>query len=172
MRTLSGRRAGRSLEGRRIDLLTLTGTDGQQSTTESSLPAPILPEGGPRPHRFKNKRVVLVSARVHPGETPASHVVDGLLEFLLRRDDPRAISRTISAAHPATRFEGLASANYAVAVIHDANSNKKLDTMMGIPREGFGFSRNPTITFGPPKFTSASFPLDGTKQQVKMKYML
>lgn len=88
------------------------------------------------------------------------------------RDDPRAISRTISAAHPATRFEGLASANYAVAVIHDANSNKKLDTMMGIPREGFGFSRNPTITFGPPKFTSASFPLDGAKQQVKMKYML
>lgn len=88
------------------------------------------------------------------------------------RDDPRAISRTISAAHPATSFEGLASANYAVAVIHDANSNKKLDTMMGIPKEGFGFSRNPTITFGPPKFTSASFPLDGAKQQVKMKYML
>ena len=80
----------RSLEGRRIDLLTLTGTDGQQSSTEPSLPAPLLPEGGPRPHRFKNKRVVLVSARVHPGETPASHVVDGLLDFLLRWDDPRA----------------------------------------------------------------------------------
>ena len=88
------------------------------------------------------------------------------------KDDPRAVSRTISAAHPATRFEGLATATYAVAVIHDANSNKKLDTMMGIPREGFGFSRNPTITFGPPKFKSASFPLDGAKQQVKMKYML
>lgn len=88
------------------------------------------------------------------------------------KDDPRAVSRTISAGHPATRFEGLASGTYAVAVIHDANSNKKLDTMMGIPREGFGFSRNPTITFGPPKFGAASFPLDGAKQQVKMRYML
>jgi hypothetical protein len=34
--------------------------------------------------------VVLVSARVHPGETPASHVLDGLLAFLVRTDDPRA----------------------------------------------------------------------------------
>jgi uncharacterized protein (DUF2141 family) len=88
------------------------------------------------------------------------------------KDDPRAISRTISAAHPAVRFEGLATATYAVAVIHDANSNKKLDTMMGIPKEGFGFSRNPVITFGPPKFKAACFPLDGAKQQVKMRYML
>ena len=88
------------------------------------------------------------------------------------KDDPRAVSRTISANHPATRFEGLAPGTYAVAVIHDANSNKKLDTMMGIPKEGFGFSRNPVITFGPPKFKSACFPLDGAKQQVKMRYML
>ncbi len=88
------------------------------------------------------------------------------------KDDPRAVSRTISAAHPTTRFEGLATATYAVAVIHDANSNKKLDTMMGIPKEGFGFSRNPTITFGPPKFKAACFPLDGATQQVKMRYML
>ena len=34
--------------------------------------------------------MVLVSARVHPGETPASHVCDGLLAFLLDPDDVRA----------------------------------------------------------------------------------
>lgn len=88
------------------------------------------------------------------------------------RDDPRAISRTIPANHPVTRFEGLASGTYAVAIIHDVNGNKKLDTMFGIPREGFGFSRNPAIGFGPPKFTAACFPLDGAKQQVKMRYLL
>lgn len=88
------------------------------------------------------------------------------------RDDPRAVTRAIPASHPATRFEGLASAHYAIAVIHDANGNKKLDTMFGIPREGFGFSRNPAIGFGPPKFNAASFPLDGAKQQVKMRYLL
>jgi len=88
------------------------------------------------------------------------------------KDDPRGVSRTISAANPTTRFEGLAKADYAVAVIHDANGNKKLDTMLGIPREGFGFSRNPAIGFGPPKFGAASFPLDGEKQRVKMRYLL
>lgn len=41
--------------------------------------------------RFSGKRCIFVSARVHPGETPASFVFDGVLEFLLRPDDPRAI---------------------------------------------------------------------------------
>ena len=31
-----------------------------------------------------------MSARVHPGEVPASHVLNGFLDFILRRDDPRA----------------------------------------------------------------------------------
>ncbi len=88
------------------------------------------------------------------------------------KDDPRAVSRTIRADAPTTRFEGLATGTYAVAIIHDANANKKLDTMLGIPREGFGFSRNPAIGFGPPKFTAACFPLDGAKQQVKMRYLI
>lgn len=44
-----------------------------------------------RPGCFPRKRVILVTSRVHPGETPASHVLDGLVEFLLREEDPRAI---------------------------------------------------------------------------------
>ncbi len=37
-------------------------------------------------------QVVFVSSRVHPGETPSSHVFNGLLQFLLRADDERAIA--------------------------------------------------------------------------------
>lgn len=85
-----------------------------------------------------------------------------------------AIKRSIPASAGQLRVTGLAPGDYAVAVIHDANGNGKLDTMMGIPREGFGFSRNPAIGFGPPRFTAAQFPLTGgsDRQEVRMRYLL
>jgi uncharacterized protein (DUF2141 family) len=85
-----------------------------------------------------------------------------------------AIRRVLPAANPRIRFEGLPLGDYAIAVIHDANDNARLDTMMGIPREGFGFSRNPAIRFGPPRYSSARFPVtgDAEKQQVRIRYLL
>ena len=62
------------------------------ATSLQALPAPLMPEGGGRPNRFPEKLCVLITARVHPGETPSSHVLRGLLRFLLRADDPRAIA--------------------------------------------------------------------------------
>lgn len=62
---------------------------------------------------------------------------------------------------------------YAVALVHDENGNNKMDMSLFLPREGFGFSRNPAIGMGPPKFGSASFVVTGeTAQTIKMKYML
>lgn len=89
-------------------------------------------------------------------------------------DDARALRRSVPATAKAIRFDALPVGGYAVAVIHDENSNAKLDTMMGIPREGFGFSRNPAIGFGPPKFGAARFTLDadGTQQAIRMRYLL
>jgi uncharacterized protein (DUF2141 family) len=89
-------------------------------------------------------------------------------------NDTRALRRNLPATARATRFEGLPAGDYAVAVIHDENGNKKLDTALGIPREGFGFSRNPAIGFGPPSFTAARFRVnDGDEEQtIKMRYLL
>lgn len=94
-------------------------------------------------------------------------------EFPDCRDGRGAIKRTIPASDGKLRLSGLAPGDYAVAVIHDANGNGKLDTFMGIPREGFGFSRNPVIGFGPPRFSAAQFPLAGSdRQEVKLRYLL
>lgn len=87
---------------------------------------------------------------------------------------PGAIKRSIPAHSPHVKIEGIPHGTYAIAVIHDENSNSKLDTFAGIPKEGFGFSRNPKIRFGPPRFTAAQFAIgEGAgHQQVRMKYML
>jgi uncharacterized protein (DUF2141 family) len=89
-------------------------------------------------------------------------------------DDRHAITRSVPAAQHVIRFDGLPPGNYAAALIHDENSNAKLDTMIGIPREGFGFSRNPPIGFGPPRFAAAEFALGSVAetQQVTMRYIL
>jgi len=89
-------------------------------------------------------------------------------------DDKRAVTRSVPAGQHIIRFDGLPPGNYAAALIHDENSNAKLDTLLGIPREGFGFTRNPPIGFGPPRFSAAQFALGGVAetQQVTMRYML
>lgn len=58
-------------------------------------------------------------------------------------------------------FPDLHPGSYAISVIHDANSNGKLDTnFLGIPKEGFAFGNNAMGTFGPPSFKSAQVRID------------
>ena len=76
----------RSVEGRRVDVLTITGQPHPHPNI-----APDL-NSSDRADRPRRKRVILLSARVHPGETPATHVIDGVIRFLLRSDDPRAMA--------------------------------------------------------------------------------
>ncbi|MBI0475689.1 DUF2141 domain-containing protein [Sphingomonas sp. MA1305] len=89
-------------------------------------------------------------------------------------DDADAVTRSVSAGVHALTFEGLPRGSYAIAVIHDENGNAKLDTIAGIPREGFGFSRNPPIRFGAPRFAAARFTIasDADRQQIRMRYIL
>ncbi len=90
--------------------------------------------------------------------------------------DPAAHTQSVAATQAGhIQFHGLVPATYAVSMIHDENSNAKLDTKMGLPAEGVGFSRNPRLMFGAPKFSATSFALEGgvvVSQAVKMKYFL
>ena len=82
----------RSLDGRRIDLLTISSREGILRGREPPIPElcaqhgaaqhgaaqhGAITEGGKRARLFKpSKRVFLLTSRVHPGETPASHVFE------------------------------------------------------------------------------------------------
>ncbi|KAI8424052.1 hypothetical protein MSG28_002682 [Choristoneura fumiferana] len=79
-----------SLEGRRVDLLTITSHHGITTTREDRLKN-LFPDSQERPFKFQNKKVIFISARVHPGETPSSFVFNGFLNLLLTRNDPIAI---------------------------------------------------------------------------------
>lgn len=89
--------------------------------------------------------------------------------------DPAALRRSVAAGAAASiRFAGIDPGTYALSVIHDENGNGRLDRFLAIPREGFGFSRNPRIRMGPPRFDEARFEIGAgaVRQSVQMKYLL
>jgi uncharacterized protein (DUF2141 family) len=89
--------------------------------------------------------------------------------------DPKGLKASVPARDAANvSFTGITKGTYAVAVVHDENANNKMDMAIFLPKEGFGFSRNPAIVAGPPKFKAAAFAVDtaAVSQRVKMKYML
>lgn len=56
----------------------------------------LFPEGErKRASIFPGKPVVFVSARVHPGETPGSYMMDGFLSFILSNDKRAELLRNI-----------------------------------------------------------------------------
>jgi uncharacterized protein (DUF2141 family) len=58
-------------------------------------------------------------------------------------------------------FPELAPGDYAVKLYHDENRNGELDSnMLGIPSEGYGFSRY-TQELGEPGFEDARFTVKG-----------
>eukprot|EP00753_Platysulcus_tardus_P021112 PLAT863.1.p1 GENE.PLAT863.1~~PLAT863.1.p1 ORF type:complete len:559 (+),score=186.85 PLAT863.1:42-1718(+) len=105
----------RSLEGRRMDVLTITSRDGMLEEREEALESLFEEEEGGRPPMFADKPTVFISARVHPGETPASFVFDGLLSFLCSPTDPRAAvlrRRFVFKLVPMLNPDGVARGHY------------------------------------------------------------
>ena len=68
--------------------------------------------------------------------------------------------------------EPLPEGNYALIFYHDENDNRRFDVnFLGLPEEGFGFSRDAPILFGKPDFDEVSFRLTaGASIRAKMRY--
>ena len=107
----------------------------------------------------------------------------GMLRLCLTRDpahfpdcsgDPRAVTASVPATMRDIRLPAIEPGSYALSVIHDENDNQRLDTVLGIPKEGFGFSRNPAIGFGAPAFAQVRFSAGAgdSRQTVRMRYLL
>ena len=87
--------------------------------------------------------------------------------------DPGAVHGSVAASVGTLDFQHVAPGEWALLMIHDSNMNGKLDKRFGIPREGFGFSRNPAIKFGAPSADDVRFeiPAGESHQQIKIRYI-
>ena len=80
-----------SIEGRKMELLTISSKEGITNERETTPTDPdakgIFPDAqrdpSKRPFVFESsKKVIFYAARVHPGETPGSHVLNGALDLI------------------------------------------------------------------------------------------
>ncbi|MEL6543494.1 MAG: DUF2141 domain-containing protein [Myxococcota bacterium] len=62
-----------------------------------------------------------------------------------------------------------AEGNYAVAVLHDEDGDRKLDTnLFGVPKEGWATSNNVTHTFRAPNWDESKFVVKNPKTTVSL----
>ncbi len=111
---------------------------------------------------FKNTRGTL-NCRLF---TKASDFPDG--EGILTLRTP------ITGTNTTCTFPNVEPGTYAVAVVHDENSNGKLDkNFVGVPSEGYGVSNNKTYALSAPKWDESVFtiaPSESKTLQVKLRY--
>ena len=83
-----------SVEGRKVEVLTISSKDGLSNEAEKSPDALCFPHGCTS-MRFANKKVVFLTSRVHPGETPGSHVLNGFIDLLtdLKNEQAKALRK-------------------------------------------------------------------------------
>ncbi len=67
-------------------------------------------------------------------------------------------------------FKDIGPGAYALAIHHDENTNKTMDTnFIGLPKEGYGFSNNARVIFGPPTFEAAAFKIGNKRTSISLR---
>jgi uncharacterized protein (DUF2141 family) len=89
------------------------------------------------------------------------------------REPGREISEAtarISGGKATCTFKAVPDGAYAVAVFHAEKNERKMDIgLFGKPKQGVGFSRNPSMTFGPPGFEAAAFTVGAAPISLNVK---
>lgn len=95
--------------------------------------------------------------------------------FLDCKNDKGAIALAVPTARAGRlTLPRVAPGDYVLLAVHDENGNGKVDMTFGIPREGFGFSRNPSMRMRPPRLDEVRVPLaaGSALMPVKLRYVL
>lgn len=92
--------------------------------------------------------------------------------FIRKGQEYNSQTRKVSSNSETFIFKDLPVGTYAVALYHDENSDGKCNTnLIGIPKEGYGFSQNFKPSLSAPKFDDAKFKLEKeTEISIKLIY--
>ena len=67
-------------------------------------------------------------------------------------------------------FKDLPYGNYALGLLHDKDNNGEMTkNFLGMPKEGFAFSRDYKVVFRAPKYEEANFELNTPKKTITIK---
>lgn len=96
-------------------------------------------------------------------------------EFTDKGSPVQCATVSISDKTTTASFHSVPPGEYAILVIHDANNNRKFDTnFLGIPKEGYGASRNKLPFAAAPKFEDNKFRVSDTLTKeyvIKLRYI-
>ncbi|MCK5845920.1 MAG: DUF2141 domain-containing protein [Bacteroidales bacterium] len=104
-----------------------------------------------------------ISITIENIESNEGQIIIGLCNSKDSYPKKPIIRKIIIIENGETKLEipNIAYGKYAISVIHDENSNGKLDFyFFGPPKEKTAASNNPKNTFGPPSWEESNFILD------------
>ena len=141
----------------------------------SAFAAPVTdPCAGPLPAGQLRLRIAAEGVKSTKGNITFTIYADDERQFLAKGG--KFARQRIAARTPRTEacFQLPAAPHYAVAVYHDANGDRDFNrNLLGLPAEGYGFSRDPESLIGLPKLEQVRFPtLAGadTAVTIRLKY--
>jgi uncharacterized protein (DUF2141 family) len=107
-----------------------------------------------------NLTVIVRGLRSDQGRLSAG-LYDSLETFMRDGQEVATCSVPIHDGVARCVFEDVPPGRYAVGLMHDEDADGKFDSgFLGIPQEGYGFSRDARGTLGPPSFDAAAFQWD------------
>ncbi len=119
-------------------------------------------------------RVEVTGLRSHKGVVRACMTTDPA-RFPNCQDGAAYTLSVPATGTPVLEFPAVRPGRYAISILHDENGNGRVERALGmIPKEGFGFSRDAPVRFGPPSFAQAAFTVgtEAVHHTIRMRYML
>jgi uncharacterized protein (DUF2141 family) len=83
--------------------------------------------------------------------------------------DPNWKKTNGKASTMTVKLENFPYGTYAISMLDDENKNLDMDSFLGIPKEGFGFSNNPKVGFSAPDFEECTFVFNQPVQRIRIE---